>query len=499
MQAGRRAGLNFFHIPPFLCTLISGRKVKTRTQCRHCAGPVRQFSIVFHAKLEILKPSPPGPIRRHGLRELSSIPNEIYLEIMSYLKPSNSLSADSGSLTQDLRNVARVCRFFCSIALPWIFESFCLIIGRDETGSGPENRTKFCRRLLNGEEAAQTVARFVKKCTVLLSAQCNGIGWVLQELLSMYSKAIAHMPNVEEIVLSHVIIKKDALKSLAKLKRLKTLQITHCQLAPDVKEKSLAKISTLRLSSLDISFLPSADLATDEPNPNIVSFLNQINWSCITKFTATTIPTTIQSAWMSSKGLPLVELDLLCIEMAPLLCLLEKTPSLKLLRVVDIPPPQQTPPDSSAAPLLEELEAPLPLCMMLVPGRPVVNLSLRTVELQETLLGPTEARIFQTASCPISQLKVPLHFYLKAPFWRHFPSLRVLHLDLQGLLQGLNIPIQQVRWSSCLRRSLSLTPFRQFQSLPNLGLDIRVYIRLSSNWAHSGKICNPSTSNSNIP
>jgi len=147
--------------------LISGKKestLKKRTQCRHCAGPVRQFNIAFHAEFETLKPSL-GPIHRHGLRELPSIPNEIYLEIMSYLKPSNSPSSDSSSLTQDM---ARICRFFCSIALPWIFESFFLVIGRDETGSGPENRTKFCRRLLNGEEAVQTATRCIMKCTVFV-------------------------------------------------------------------------------------------------------------------------------------------------------------------------------------------------------------------------------------------------------------------------------------------------------------------------------------------
>ena len=373
---------------------------------------------------------------------------------MSYLKPSNSSSANSGRFTEDLRSMARVCRFFCSIASPWIFESFCLVIGRDETGTGPENRTKFCRRL-NGEEAAQTVARFVKKCTVSLLRRCNSTRWALQELLSMHSKAIAHMPNIEEIVLELVIIKKDTLKSLARLERLKTLRIMFCNLSQDVKEKHLVKISTLRLSSLNISFLPSAALVTDESNPNIVSFLNQINWSCIIKFTATTIPTTIQSAWMSLKGIPLVELDLFRIEMASLLRLLEKTPSLRHLRVVEVSSPQHTPPDSSAAPLLEEIEAPLPVCMMLVPGRPVANLSLRNVGLQGALLGPTEANIFQSASCHISQLRVPLEFYLNAPFWRHFPSLLFLRLDSPER----SVSIEQASRSSFLRRSLSQIPF----------------------------------------
>lgn len=409
--------------------------------------------------------------------------------------PSDSHSAGSG---HDLCNVARVCRFFCSIALPWIFESFCLVIGRNETSSRPENRTKFCRRLLNGEEAAQTVARFVKKCTISLSAQCNDIGWALEELLSMYSKAIAHMPNIEEIVLSHVIIKKDTLKSLAKLKRLKTLQITYCKLTPDVTEKHLAKVSRLRLSSLDISFQPIEALPTDDLNPNILSFLDQINWSSMTKFTATTIPTTIQSAWMSSKGLPLVEIDLFCIEMAPLLRLLAKAASLRLLRVAKVSHPHQTPPDSSVAPMLEELEAPLPVCMVLVPGRPIANLSLMDMDLHGTL-GLTDASIFQTASCPISQLRVPFQFYLNAPFWRHFPSLRVLRLDLVGR----NVPIQQVTWSFLLRKPLSLIPFffhsfRSSQSLTNLGLDIPVCIRLLSKMTHSGGTSNSSTSNSNI-
>jgi hypothetical protein len=361
---------------------------------------------------------------------------------MSYLKLSNSSSADSVWSTEDLRNMARC---FCSIALPWIFESFYLVIGRDEPGSGPENRTKFFRRLLNGEEATQIVARCVRKCTVSLSRQCNATGWpgALQGLLSMHPKAIAHMPNIEEIVLSDVITKKDTLKSLARLKRLKTLRLMFCNLSQDVKEKHLAQIYTLRLSSFNISFSSSAALVTDEPNPNIVSFLNQINWSCISKFTATTIPTTIESAWMSSKGLPLVELDLFCVEMAPLLRLLAKTPSLRLLRVVEVSSPQQTPPDSSAAPMLEELEAPL-LCMMLVPGQPVANLRLRNVELQGALLGPTEASIFQSASCYISQLRVPLEFYLNAPFWRHFPFLRFLRLDSPER----SVPMEQVSRSS---------------------------------------------------
>jgi len=129
---------------------------------------------------------------------------------------------------------------------------------------------------------------------------------------------------------------------------------------------------------------------------------------------------------MSSNGLPLVELDLLCIEMAPLLRLLAKTPSLRLLRVVDVSF-QQTPPDSSAVPMLEELEAPLPVCMMLVP---VANLSLRNVELQGALLGLTEASIFQAASCPISQLRVPLRFFpnaLSADIPRPFESCAWAH------------------------------------------------------------------------
>ncbi|KIM43831.1 hypothetical protein M413DRAFT_26124 [Hebeloma cylindrosporum] len=384
-----------------------------------------------------------SPIRRDGLRELSSIPNEIYLEIMSYLKPSNSPSADPGSSTQDLRNMARVCRYFCSIALPWIFESFSLVIGGTEAGSGPESRTKFCRRLLNGEEAAQTVARFVKKCTISLASQCTEVGWALREVLSMYSKAIAHMPNIEEIVLSEVFIDNDTLKSLGGLKRLKTLRLLGCELVRDAKEKHLAKLSTLRLSFFELRLFPHH---LDESNESLIPFLKQINWSCITKFMATEVAPIIESAWLSSKSLPLVELDLFFMEMGPLFHVLTQTPSLRILRIRSAPDPHQTPPDSSTVPMLEELKAPSSVCRMLVPGRPITNLSLIDMNKPMTL-GLAEANIFQATSRPISQLRVPVEFYLSVPFWRHFPSLRTLRLDLvdyHGTMgHTIRFPIQQ--------------------------------------------------------
>jgi len=162
---------------------------------------------------------------------------------------------------------------------------------------------------------------------------------------------------------------------------------------------------------------------------------------------ATEIAPIIEVAWVSSKSLPLVELDLSYIEMTLLLRLLARTPSLRILRVSNVSYPHQAPPDSSTVPMLEELQAPLSVCTMLVPGRPVANLGLANVGLQETP-GLAEARIFQTASCPISQLRVPVQFYLNVPFWRHFPSLRVLHLDVitydREQLPTIKVPIHQV-------------------------------------------------------
>jgi len=266
----------------------------------------------------------------------------------------------------------------------------------------------------------------------------------------MYFKAIAQMPNIEEIALWGMIITKDTLKSLARLERLKTLRIMSCHLAQDVKEKYLAKISTLRLSSLDILLFPTnISLLMDQSTKSVVPLLEEINWSCITslKLMATEIAPTIEVAWVSSKSLSLVELDLCCIEMTLPLRLLARTPSLKVLRLNKISYPHQAPPDSSTVPMLEELRAPLPVCTMLVPGRPVANLGLVNMGLQETP-GLAEALIFQTASRPISQLSVPVQFYLNVPFWRHFPSLRVLRLDVITYdgeqLPTIKVPIHQV-------------------------------------------------------
>ncbi|KIM46454.1 hypothetical protein M413DRAFT_441548 [Hebeloma cylindrosporum] len=66
-------------------------------------------------------------------------------------------------------------------------------------------------------------------------------------------------------VLSHT--NKEAGKSPATLKRPKTLfWITHCQLSRDLKRRHPAKLSTLRLSPLDISLLSGDDLPEDEAN-----------------------------------------------------------------------------------------------------------------------------------------------------------------------------------------------------------------------------------------
>jgi hypothetical protein len=159
--------------------------------------------------------------------------------------------------------------------------------------------------------------------------------------------------------------------------------------------------------------------------------------------------------------------------MAPLLRLLDKTPFLRILRIDQSFHSHSTPPNPSAAPMLEELEAPLSICKALVPGRPVTNLMIRRsdvshpayIRTQQTL-GLAEASIFQSASRPISQLRVTVQFYLEVPFWRHFPSLRVLHLDIVTCDENANTqptlmikgPIQKVTYSFLLRKPLPLIP-----------------------------------------
>ena len=88
------------------------------------------------------------------------MPNEVFMEIFKYLRPPHSNPWIDPVYRRDFSRIALVCRFFCSVMLPWIFESM-EFAGRNQNGS--LNHTPFCRSIIRGCGSARTVATFVKR------------------------------------------------------------------------------------------------------------------------------------------------------------------------------------------------------------------------------------------------------------------------------------------------------------------------------------------------
>lgn len=147
--------------------------------------------------------------------------------------------------------------------------------------------------------------------------------------------------------------------------------------------------------------------------------------------------------------------------------------------------------------MLEALEAPLSVCTMLVPERPVANIGLPNVAWQGTL-GLTEASVFRTGSWnSIFQFKGAPPVLSRRSFLETFsvPSSLAPGCDyLRDSTVTLNAPIQDVTLSSFLSKA----PFADSLSLTKIGLVIPVCIRLISKVTHSWGTSNSSYLNNTI-
>src|SRR5258708_37483966 len=158
----------------------------------------------------------PGPVRKSGTTYLSPIPNEIYMEIFGYLRPTDANEWIDAEARQHFRNLALVCRFFSSVMLPWIFENLTFVekdsYSQISSSLSSTVSAKFCRNVLDGDTMALLLAKHVKRWAFLGSPSKSK--WT-PAFLSMYFETFQHMPNLLELSLSNIVIPKDFFKHLA--------------------------------------------------------------------------------------------------------------------------------------------------------------------------------------------------------------------------------------------------------------------------------------------
>ncbi|KAF9064244.1 hypothetical protein BDP27DRAFT_1333888, partial [Rhodocollybia butyracea] len=140
-----------------------------------------------------------SPSRRSDSNQLSSIPAEIYLEIIGYIKPienepfPRSFTAKAKQLKQrrnDLRSLSCVCRFLRILTIPILFESMEFIV------RSVENDTSFFASLSRNEDLAVALALHVNELHI---APGKPAVRESADLVSSYSAAFSWLPHLRRL------------------------------------------------------------------------------------------------------------------------------------------------------------------------------------------------------------------------------------------------------------------------------------------------------------
>lgn len=177
------------------------------------------------------------PLRRNGQTSLPLIPNEIYLAIFECMAPTDQPLREQYIGT--FSALALVCRFFCSVALPRVFERVTFSGDTNGNRTQASRKTKWARQIVANTEPAKSVALYVKECTFELWDLNKEAKWLLFPFATLYCQATARMSNIQKVVFSTSFVKIDHWEALAELKQLDVLEFYSCSFIEDPPDKEL--------------------------------------------------------------------------------------------------------------------------------------------------------------------------------------------------------------------------------------------------------------------
>lgn len=342
---------------------------------------------------------------------------------------------------RNLANLALVCRFFSSIALPRIFAKM-EFSGRT---SQARSTSRFCRALLSNQKLAKTLAQYVKTCT-FSSWEVRGfdsdvMAWARDAFFSMYCNALGEMTRVESITFNFVPIDKHILKAMKKLPYLNTLRFSRCSLAEGLNLEDVKTYAqTLRLRSLVIFDCIPAHTFYD-------AFASVLNFHSLKSFEVDNWAI-VEHLANYSDTLPLTNLIIRDIKDPCLLpTLFGKTPELLQLHIylIDIAPDDNTLDSikfpASTLPNLAFFDGPPALAAALVPSRPVSKVwllgTLMASSVQEELslplwLPPLDRQLWEAlgqSTAPIQEVAIPKHFYGIDSLKAYLPAVSTLKIS----------------------------------------------------------------------
>ncbi|TFK71984.1 hypothetical protein BDN72DRAFT_957703 [Pluteus cervinus] len=243
-----------------------------------------------------------SPIRRNQSRKLPPLPNEIYLEILEWLQPSDSAfpannqrdrrshQEREADYRRTLSRLALVCHYFCYIALSRLLDSITFhgkesstpthtatsgLTRRTASGSGVVTQygfgsgyASFCRFVNKGQEPSKSLANLVRECTfdswgvipykpafegwsrggamVRQKAEKDAepnTDWAVQGFLSLYSQAITRMPNLESIIIQDTYVNKQLITAISRCTAIKSLAFRGCAFNSDVSVADIMQMA----------------------------------------------------------------------------------------------------------------------------------------------------------------------------------------------------------------------------------------------------------------
>ena len=395
------------------------------------------------------------------------------MEIFKHLRPPEKNPWIDPVYRREFSRIALVCRFFCSVMLPWIFESmeFATSVSRDL------KLAPFCRSIISGCGSARIMATYVKRCSFSDWIQDQNDStpcWYNLEFQTLYSRALAFMPNVEELKLTKITINRKLLKRIVELKCLTSLSLNFCDFG-EIKAKDICKLSTLQLKHLRFTGSSLAWITLIENTLLVSQFL------CLDSLLTVHTnywPFVARIAEQNSH-LPLQELEILEILEAENLDMLpkvfQKTPALKKLRITSTPAPNHDVQFDDVLPALRELYCPLFLLRSLVPGRPISSIEITTSSW--AVISDIQSFFKINSALNIRSLCVPIYVYLRIPFWERFPGLKSLRLESNNYLDPFNEQVLNLVFSKVIFTSsrILIHMYRYFQISVTPGLTTRQY------------------------
>ncbi|KAF8062304.1 hypothetical protein FPV67DRAFT_1507945 [Lyophyllum atratum] len=389
------------------------------------------------------------PTRMVGTRPLTIIPNEVYLEIFDYVTHSLDLTCRERSTM--LSNLALVCRFFCAIAVPRIFESLCVTGTATKTDGSPSNKVTFCRDVSQGKEPAASLASHVINFSFRSWRKGGDHPWAITGFLNMYGRALRRMPNLQSLVLWDVDLDKHFLKVICALKTLTSLTLNITSFcddltdAPNTPPLSLKKL-VVRCTSLTSPLPDHADIIAAIVKADKLEHLFSSDWSV-----AKAIFTRMEDS-------NLVRLDVFEADWGPELrnalgkCRLLKTLQIAKLNVFEESIPVLP---ASSIPDLQNLQCP--------PSMLAVVAALRLQHSSHAgraapMITMSEVALLKQSTAEISELRIPSHFFFLAPVSEHFPCVKELYIDCAHPNYGMEDIKDRVGFNEFIRKLVTKWP-----------------------------------------